>query len=183
MACRLAGAKPLSETMLACYLGRREQISVKFQCKENSSEKLRLKMSSAKWLPFYLGLKVLMGCRSCLLLTQHRSVVSHLKQCDGVWHGGLSGKGKVDCKVGFNSGFIVRRGFGYNHVFTNIMGQHGKVWIRSPTLYWRHIGIQYASPEHQQPWYWLCRMGRSLSYLRKDFNYLCYVSVEEWHKM
>ena len=30
-----------------------------------------------------------------------------------------------------------------------------------------------ASPGHQQPWDWLCRIGSSLSYLRKDFNYLC----------
>ena len=26
-------------------------------------------------------------------------------------------------------------------------------------------------------------MGKSLSYLRKDFNYLCHINVEEWHKM
>ena len=37
-----------------------------------------------------------------------------------------------------------------------------------------------ASPGHQQLWFWLCRLGRSLSYMRKDFNYLCHVSVEEW---
>ena len=24
---------------------------------------------------------------------------------------------------------------------------------------------------------------RSLSYLRKDFKYLCHINVEEWHKM
>ena len=40
-----------------------------------------------------------------------------------------------------------------------------------------------ASPGHQQLWYWLCRMGRSLSYLRKDFNHLCHINVEEWHEM
>ena len=40
-----------------------------------------------------------------------------------------------------------------------------------------------VSPGHQQPWYWLCRMGRSLSYLRKDFNHLCHINVEEWRKM
>ena len=35
-----------------------------------------------------------------------------------------------------------------------------------------------TSPGHQQPWYWLCRICRSWSYLRKDFKYLCYISVE-----
>ena len=38
-----------------------------------------------------------------------------------------------------------------------------------------------ASPGHQHSWYWPCRIGRFLSYWRKDFNYLCHVSVEEWH--
>ena len=32
-------------------------------------------------------------------------------------------------------------------------------------------------------WYWLCRIGKFLSYLGKDFNYLCHVTVVEWHKM
>ena len=40
-----------------------------------------------------------------------------------------------------------------------------------------------ASPGHQHPWYWLYRIGRSLSYSRKDFNYPGHVNVEEWHKM
>ena len=40
-----------------------------------------------------------------------------------------------------------------------------------------------ASSGHQQPWYWLCRIGRSLCYLIKDFNYLCHINVEEWHKI
>ena len=48
-------------------------------------------------------------------------------------------------------------------------------WLLMPWL--------LASPGHQHPWYWPCRIGRSLSYLRKDFNYLCHVILEEWHKM
>ena len=40
-----------------------------------------------------------------------------------------------------------------------------------------------TSPGHQQPWYWLYRICRSLSYLRKDSKYLCDINVEEWHKM
>ena len=39
-------------------------------------------------------------------------------------------------------------------------------------------------PGHQQPWYSLCRIGRSImSYMRKDFNYLCLINVEQWYKM
>ena len=40
-----------------------------------------------------------------------------------------------------------------------------------------------SSPGHQQPWYWLCRIASSLTYLRKNFNYLCHINAEEWHKI
>ena len=48
-------------------------------------------------------------------------------------------------------------------------------WLLMPWL--------LASPGHQRPWYWLCRIGRCLSYSRRNFNYLCHISMEEWHKM
>ena len=48
-------------------------------------------------------------------------------------------------------------------------------WLLMPRL--------LASPGHQQPWYWLCRIDRPLPYLRKDFNYPCHISLEEWDKM
>ena len=38
-----------------------------------------------------------------------------------------------------------------------------------------------TSPGHQQPWYWLCRIGRSLSYSRRNFKYMCLISVDEYH--
>ena len=41
------------------------------------------------------------------------------------------------------------------------------------SLSWLLMPWLLTSPGHQQPWYWLCRIGRFLSYLRKDFNYLC----------
>ena len=56
MACRLFGTKPLSKSMLTNYhLHHGEQTSVKFQ-----SQYSNLKMSSAKWQPFCLGLSVSM---------------------------------------------------------------------------------------------------------------------------
>ena len=48
-------------------------------------------------------------------------------------------------------------------------------WLLMPWL--------LISPGHQQPWFWLCRIGRLLSYLRKDFKYLRHINVEKWHKM
>ena len=38
------------------------------------------------------------------------------------------------------------------------------------------------APEHQQPWYWLCRINASMSSTRKDFNYLSHLSVGKWYK-
>ena len=54
--------------------------------------------------------------------------------------------------------------------------------ILSYSQLWYFV-IILASPGHQHPWYWLCRIGRSFFYMRMDFNYLCLVNVEEWHKM
>ena len=39
--------------------------------------------------------------------------------------------------------------------------------------WWPLMPWLLTSPGHQQPWYWLCRIRRSCSYLRKDFKYLC----------
>ena len=45
-------------------------------------------------------------------------------------------------------------------------------WLLMPWL--------LASLGDQQPWYWqLCEIGMSLSYTRKDSNYLCHFSAEE----
>ena len=53
------------------------------------------------------------------------------------------------------------------------------------SISWLLVPWLLRSPGHQQPWYWLivCRIGRFLSYLTKDFNYLRHINVEEWHKM
>ena len=61
MACRLLGAKPLSEPMLTySQLGHKKQNSVKHQSQFNVSfRKMRLKMLSGKWRSFCLGLNVL----------------------------------------------------------------------------------------------------------------------------
>ena len=53
----------------------------------------------------------------------------------------------------------------------------------SRSISWLLMPWLLTSPGHQQPWYWLCRIRRSRSYLRKDFKYLCHINVEEWHKM
>ena len=64
MACRLKGAKPLSEPnariLLIGPLGT-NFIEVLIGIQTLSFKKMHLKMSSAKWRPFCLGLNVLMS--------------------------------------------------------------------------------------------------------------------------
>ena len=40
-----------------------------------------------------------------------------------------------------------------------------------------------ASPNHYQPWYWLCSMKRTFSLVRYDFNNLHQHSVVDWYKV
>ena len=51
------------------------------------------------------------------------------------------------------------------------------------SISWLLMRWLLTSPGHQQPWYWLCRIGRFLSCLRKDLNYLRRINVEKWDKM
>ena len=64
MACRLDGAKPLSEPMLEyCWLGPWEQTSppseILIEIRPFSFKRMHWKMSSEKWCPFCLRLNVL----------------------------------------------------------------------------------------------------------------------------
>ena len=48
---------------------------------------------------------------------------------------------------------------------------------------WLLLPWLLASSGHQHPWYWLCRTVKLLSYMRKDVNYLCHVSQDEWYEL
>ena len=67
----------------------------------------------------------------------------------------------------------------HNELTLNVRGPSYLGLTRS--ISWLLLSWLLASPGHHQPWYWLCRMGKS--YLRKDFNHLCHINVEERHKM
>ena len=63
-------------------------------------------------------------------------------------------------------------------------------YVQGPKSIWFNIvkikvadALAPCVARHQRPWYWLCRIGKFLCYLRKDFKYLRHVNVEEWHKM
>ena len=65
-------------------------------------------------------------------------------------------------------------------VTLNVRGPSYLCLTRS--ISWQLMPWLLTSPGHQQPWYWLYRICRSFSYLRKCLKYLCQVNVEEWHK-
>ena len=46
------------------------------------------------------------------------------------------------------------------------------------SISWLLMSWLLTLPGHQQPWYWLCRIYRPWSYLRKDFKCMCHIIVE-----
>ena len=69
MACRLAGANPLSEPMLEYFnwtLVNKLQLGNKLQWNLNRNSHISIQENtSEKWRPFCLGLNVLMKCNQC----------------------------------------------------------------------------------------------------------------------
>ena len=55
----------------------------------------------------------------------------------------------------------------------------GLIW----SISWLLMPWLLLSPGHQQPWYCLCGIAQSWSFMRNDFNYLGHVNVEVWHEM
>ena len=78
---------------------------------------------------------------------------------------------------------------GCNELMAHCMGKLTlNVWGPSylgltRSISWLLMPWLLTLPGHQQPWYWLCIIGRFLSYLRKDLNYLRRINVEKWYKM
>ena len=88
--------------------------------------------------------------------------------------------------------FKIPRNFRKKHLMVIQNKHHLNYVIKISTLYVRgpsYLGLTRSiswlllpwlltSPGHQQPWYWLRRICTSWFYLRKDFKYLCHISVE-----
>ena len=71
-----------------------------------------------------------------------------------------------------------------HHCFILTLNVRGSSYLGlTMSISWLLMPWFLTSPGHHQPWYWLCKIGRFLSYLRKDFNYLRRINVEIWHKM
>ena len=46
------------------------------------------------------------------------------------------------------------------------------------SISWLLMPWQCKKPGHQHPWYWLCIIFRTVFSMRKDFNFLCHISME-----
>ena len=67
--------------------------------------------------------------------------------------------------------------------FLYINGRGSSYLGLTRSVSWLLMTWLLVSPGHQQPWHWLCSIGRFLSCLREYFNFLCHIIVEEWHIM
>ena len=81
----------------------------------------------------------------------------------------------LNCQSGIK--LFNTQSYGFDTLWHLNVGGPSYLGLTRP-IWWLLMNWLLASPGHQQPWYWLCRM----SYLRMDFNYLCHISVKEWHK-
>ena len=59
------------------------------------------------------------------------------------------------------------------NVLTKTLNVRGPSYLGlTMSISWLLMPWLLTSPGHQHPWYWLCRIGGFLSYLRMDFKYL-----------
>ena len=108
----------------------------------------------------------------------HKAIFSGITWCNELWFYYWRG-GVYDKQVYFSISKILLGPDGW--LTLNVRGPSYLGLTRS--ISWLLMPWLLTSPGLQQPWYWLCRIGRFLSYLRKDFNYLSHINLEKWHKM
>ena len=76
----------------------------------------------------------------------------------------------IMCWVRYMYSKALRRRLTLNMRGSSYLGLTRSVsWLLMPWL--------LTSPGLQQPWYWLYRICRSCFYLKKDFKYLCHISM------
>ena len=151
-----------------------------------SFKKMHLNMSSAIWRPFCLGLNVLSHqcvpmnfiANACYVLFWAKSLLDPM-----LTHCGLETQEQIFTKLDWNTNKNFRK-FNWKVYKMLTLKVRGPSYLGlTRSISWLLVPWLLASPGHQQPWYWLCKISKSWSYMRNDFNYLWHVSVGEWHKM
>ena len=154
MSCHLDGAKPLSESVLKyCNLTLRN----KLQPNVNPNSQIFIENVFCEMLSISSRSRCIklqpLGYHNILL---HVLVITLLRDCD----------------------YLFKM---YGVLTLNVRGP--SYLDLTGSISWLLMSWLLTSPGHQQPWYWLCKIGRFLSYLRKDFNYLRSINVEKWQNV
>ena len=68
-------------------------------------------------------------------------------------------------------------------VHVNSAGAESRTLGTGKSISWLLMTWLLASPCHQQAWYWMCKIKRSMSSMRDYFNYLCHLSIVKWSKI
>ena len=148
-----------------------------------------LKISSAKWRPFCPGGDELTLFKTLLHVTASlfSSILVSLAASISLYFQ------KYSCE------FLIRKKHNHRSMFFPPCTCHNAIkWRQSQcfisrwqfggnggislirSISWLLMPWLLASPGHQQPRYWLCKIGKSLSYTRRDSKYLCHLRVVEW---
>ena len=128
-----------------------------------SFKKMGLIVSPVKWLPCCLGLnelKLLLAVGN--LLTWHLIGWQHSCQPIIIY---------VRLLLLAN-----RDGLCQQHQPLYMTSVHSSYLGLTRSISWLLMPWLLTSPGHQQPWYWLCKICRSWSYLSKDSKYLCHIN-------
>ena len=195
MACRLNGAKPLSEPMLDGILligplgTNFNEILIGIQT--FSFRKMHLKMSSAKWRPFCLGLIVLTCPRISLVdvvpghLTQHPAMIMHVYQYVSIaWDNGLAPT-RWQAIIGqFTDAICVTR----PNELTHRNNETSSVWTNSSDARWLShspeiLPFLWVTP----PWHdslirtvraYICFLGRQYKFMDKVWSsFIVFIAV------
>ena len=169
-----------------------------------SFKKLHLKISSAKWWPFCLRpnmlthwpLTIWQSFKKCSFWT-HLTDWYHEYLLWNCPKGNVIRRNWRWVKIGSYNGLVpsgsirsnwqVSNGSGNgllpNHGVLNLSVRGQSFLGLTRSISWLLMPWRRKEPGHQQPWYWLCIICGSWSYMRKGFKYLCQINVEWWLKM
>ena len=99
-----------------------------------------------------------------------------VQNISGWWPGPLHCQINSDhglCYVGYMGHCLMWRGSTPSAISVLTLNMQGPSYLGlTRSISWQLMPWLLTSPGHQQPWYWLYRICRSWSYLRKDFKHM-----------
>ena len=173
---------------------------ISFKNQKFSFTKLHLKLSSAKYRPFWFSFNVINADYRCnngrfatlltfpgwrlIFWTEQTLIPGFLHHSDGTWTPSqTTGNATIYSTVCLD---WHQRKHSKSPLLTLCEGNlldsphKGPVTRKASCMSWHH---HVTLAGHQQFWYWQCKRDGYLSSLRKDFHYLCDLNVENWWRI